>query len=428
LNFARLNHILIPDTKADRDRLRGTRIGRYLMRPAFHVYQAFSSEGRALFVLSLLAGVAGLDVQRLQNYWLWSVLCGLLVASLCVRRWFRLPDVSMRVEAPRRVMAGEQLELRILVHNASDQDFHHLRIERPILPWDGTWTDASPRIEELPRDGECSLTTHARFVARGPHHLDALFIQALVPGRLAQGPGVPSNGVRFMVVPRLANVSDLRLPRAQRSQPGGTALVSNAGDSLEVCGVRPYVPGDPIRDLHAVTWARLGSPAVRIYQQEAFTRVALVVDTSAHTYGEEHFEAALSLAAGVSAHLARGNVRVSVTLSGELHDPVLLGAGYGSLDRVLDMYAAAKPTGEFASEALEIRLKPELERISCALLIALEWDDSRRQLVHALRARGVSVRSFIVGPRDARPPEVGIERDDRFVPLRSILEAEELRL
>ncbi len=428
MNLARLNHILIPDTKADRDRLRRTRLGRYVMRPVFRCYLALSQEGRAALLLCLLAGVAGLDISRLQNYWLASLLFGALTASLCVRPWFRLNGVSVHVETPKRVMVGEELELRLHFRSRSERSVHHLRCERPILPWDGSWIDGAPCVETLEMNGETWRTTHARFVARGPHHLDSIFVAALLPGRLAQGPTLQTNGVRFTVVPRMARVAELGLPGAQRSQPGGSALVSNAGDSLEVCGVRPYVPGDPIRDLHAVTWARLGSPAVRVYQQESFTRLSLIVDTNTHANPESHFEAGLSLAAGVSAHLARGEVRVAVTLTGEQHDPLLLGAAQSDVDRVLDLCAIAQPGTPFSAEATLIRIKPELERLSCAFLIALDWDDERQKLVALLRSSGIPVRVWIVSSSEDPVDGAPLGREERRVSVESILRDELLHL
>ena len=101
MNFARLNHILIPATKRERDVLRKGRL-RWLIRPASFLHGALSQEGRALSLLLLLIAVAGLDVGVTQVYLLFSALTGTLVASFAIRPFFRLPGASIRVHAPPR--------------------------------------------------------------------------------------------------------------------------------------------------------------------------------------------------------------------------------------------------------------------------------------------------------------------------------------
>ena len=74
---------------------------------------------------------------------------------------------------------------------------------------------------------------------------------------------VASAGVHFLVVPRVATVARLELPSSHRYQPGGVALASEAGESREIAGVRPYRSGDPVRDLHVRIWARVRGPRRR---------------------------------------------------------------------------------------------------------------------------------------------------------------------
>ena len=82
MNFARLNHILIPGTKTGRDRLREKWILRILLAPIASTYLALSHEGRALLLFSIGAGFAGLDVARSQSHVLWALLFSLVGASI----------------------------------------------------------------------------------------------------------------------------------------------------------------------------------------------------------------------------------------------------------------------------------------------------------------------------------------------------------
>ena len=225
MNLARLNHVLIPGTKAGRDQLRRRPLGR-IVEPFVKTYYAFSPVGRAVFLFALVAAFSGLDVQRSQNSTLWAVLFSLLVATLAVRRLFTLTGVEIKVVGPERVMAGRNAHFEICLQNRSDRSFHDIHIAAPFLPWDGSWTRPRASLAELgPGEGH-RLTLSARFEARGQHELDSFSASALVPLRLAQGPRLASAGTRFIVVPRVAPILPLELPRSARCQPSGMALAS----------------------------------------------------------------------------------------------------------------------------------------------------------------------------------------------------------
>jgi hypothetical protein len=246
INFARWNHILIPSSKADRDRFRRSRFGR-VVGPFGWLYGAFTEEGRVLAVASVVVGAFGVDVQATEVYLLWSALAALLVASVLLARLYRLVGVRLEVSCPRRVTVGDALGFTVLVHNdgAGARDRFAVRVGGPFLPWDGTWTAPSPRLAVL-RAGEVArVEAAARFSQRGEHHLDAFTAAALVPLGLAQGRGAASAGTKFLVVPRIAPVVRLTTPPGTRYQPGGVALASKTGESMDLLGVRPYRPGDP---------------------------------------------------------------------------------------------------------------------------------------------------------------------------------------
>ena len=117
-------------------------------------------------------------------------------------------------------------------------------------------------------------------------------------------------------------------------------------------------PGDPVRDLHASTWARIGVPHVRKYQQEYFTPVGVVVDTDRTTAGETQFEAALSLAAGVLVHLSRGEALIDLLVLGDQVHPLALGRNLGFLNQALDLLACIVPEAPLSVEALQARMNP----------------------------------------------------------------------
>jgi hypothetical protein len=122
VNFARLNHILIPTSREGRDRFRRSLIGR-LFGPTRWLYDALSDEGRALALLTLFVGMMSLEVATTQTYLLWSSLFAALAGAVMVRPAFRLRAVELRLDAPARVPVGEPLRVALTLVNGSER--HH---------------------------------------------------------------------------------------------------------------------------------------------------------------------------------------------------------------------------------------------------------------------------------------------------------------
>jgi len=223
-------------------------------------------------------------------------------------------------------------------------------------------------------------------------------------------------------VPRVARVTSVSTPSGRRHQPGGVAGASRTGDASDLAGVRPYRPGDPPRDLHARSWARHGSPMVRQYQEEYFTRVGVVVDTDSSARSPEHLEAALSLSAGIIAQLCRGEAVVDVLVTGQHAERLSLGRNLASLERALDVLASVEGLPGFAAGRLLGQLGPHLGRLSSLVLVALDWDEARAAFVAAIEAQAVAVAVFVVGDLPQHTPRV------RSVALAAIQRGQEITL
>jgi uncharacterized protein (DUF58 family) len=405
LNLARLNHILLPSTKAGRDRARRSLLVRSL-GPAIWVYTALSEEGRVALLLSALIGALGLEVQTTQIYVLWSVLASLLLSSLAARRAFALgPKVRLEVSLPRRVAVGDEVRFSLAVINDGARGYDRVRLRGPMLPWDGAYAGGRPPDRSLPAGSTARFSVIARFSERGEHHLDPFRAHALAPLGLAQGKGVEGQGSRALVVPRIARLRSLETPRVERHQPGGVAMASKTGESMELLGVRPYRPGDPIRDLHARSSARAGVPIVREYQQEYFSRFGVLIDTD-RSADPAALEAALSLAAGIVAHLSRGEALVDLLVVGDALHPLTLGRSLGFLDQALDLLALVTPGAPLDPATLLPRLGPHLGRLSCVVFVSLGWDAPRSALVAQL-SRQVACRAILVSQEtvpEGNPP------------------------
>jgi uncharacterized protein (DUF58 family) len=391
IDFARLNYILIPKKKEDIDRFRSSRAGRaasLFMR----VFGSLTEEGRTLLIVGVLVGAISLDVKRTTSYVLFACLFGLVVASLVAARGLVLKGARVRVDAPRRITVGESAIFTVTC-NGMREASGSARFRGPFLPWDGTWVMRAPTESAVDAGGTARAEMSAKFVARGEHHLDGFTAAAIAPLGLAVGPRISTETTKIMVVPRVANVVRLPIVIATRHQPGGVALASSRGESRDLLGVRPYRPGDPLRDLHAKSWARIGEPVVREYQQEYFTRVGVVLDTD--TRDPEILEAAVELAAGIIAHLARGEALVDVLVVGDRVHELTLGRSLGYLDQALDMLATVERGPPLRAEDVSRRLRPYLDRLSSVVVISLAGGE-RMMVEKTIEARGVRCTTIVL--------------------------------
>ena len=400
MNFARLNHILIPTTKKERDRVRQSKSGRLLMR-MFSWLLHFSDEGRWTVLLWMVSGAVSLNVGTTQFFYLFSGLTALLISSLVLARGYRLNQVILQVDSPRRIAVGEPVTFGLSLVNGSDETYRALRIHLPFLPWDGKWIKRPEGVTSLRGHRTARRDATAVFSTRGAHHLDMFHATMLLPLGLSNGPAIHSRGVRFLVVPRIARIEHLSLPLTSRYQPGGVALASATGESRELVGIRTYRPGDPIRDLHAPSWARLGEPVVREYRQEYFTRIGIVVDTDETVSSEREFEAALSLAAGLVSHLSRGEALIDLVVFGDEVHKLVLGRHLGFLDQALDLLACAKKTAPWSLTRLQRGTAAHLGQLSAVLFVTTTWDVKRQGFGHFVTASGVGFRAFRVSEDSA---------------------------
>jgi uncharacterized protein (DUF58 family) len=402
LNFARLNHILIPGTKEGRDHFRESLPSRICLQPLASLYFSLTDTGRGLLLLTAIAMLLGLDVIRGENYILWAFTFSLLLGSLLFRFLLKLADTRIEVGGPRRVVVGADAQFQVTIFNEGDRILHSLQILRPFLPWDGHWISGDGSMAELQPGERRTLEIRGRFIERGYHHIDSFSVAGLMPLGLARGPAIASSGTRFIVVPRIARVAEILLTQSARHQVGGVALASRTGESMELAGLRDYESGDRIRDLHARSWARIGEPQVRVYQQEYFLRVGVVLDTDAEYADETLLESLVSLAAGALLHLIRSESLVDLFLPDDGEHPLAINRGLGSFDRALDGLAEVKLAAPFKGGTPSRALHPDFSSLSALLFITPAWDETRNQWMERIRSNGVNCRAIVVS--DTPPP------------------------
>jgi uncharacterized protein (DUF58 family) len=231
---------------------------------------------------------------------------------------------------------------------------------------------------------------------------------------------------RLLVRPRTVAVSTLR----RRDRWGGLdrALAGLTEDPARFAGVREYVPGDPLRRIHARTSARLGRPMVKRFEPSRDREVLLALDVQTGSgpawdisVDDDEVEGLFVVAASVARSLAGEGAAfglAAAAYSGAVrrfaHLPV--SSAPGQLERVLDLLArlSSEPSAAFeqllavvariarpGTTVLVISARDprpfaaslrRLERLGCAVVVLACGRDAPAAVAVA-RAAGLAARS-----------------------------------
>jgi len=388
--------------------------------------ERLTATGLVLGVLTVLAGTFGLDTQANLAHMLFSIgTCFLLVDALAVNLLrLRAPQLAARRHLPDFVTVGESARYRVEIWNQGSKPASACGLAEELgQPW--------PSAEALAGFQDAVVTNRFDRRVGYPAFVDMLRrlrtleigranVPQLLPGQrtvvdLAVAPiarglatfqrlSVVLTGPLGLVevrvpaavekgkLPVLPDRTPVELPPAATHrliQPGGIALAQHVGDSEEFRSLRDYRPGDPLRSIHWRSFARMGKPIVREFQEEFFSRHALVLDTSAPYPFAPAFEKAVSMAAWLIARPRNAESLLDLVFVGDRVHRLTAGRSLGSNDMLLRVLATLVPTNADSIGPLLTTLERHADQVASIIAIFLCWDDARRKAVQRLLARGI---------------------------------------
>ena len=383
----------------------------YLYRALRRIWrERFTARGRFVFVLCFALGVAGVDTRGTLVYQLFGLAFGpLAVAALLALR--RAPRVRLVGALPRRLTAGRTVSVGVRAETNGSVPSGPL-----VLSWFGpdrfgkgvrvepgdSFLDAAPG-----RPGHARLEITAQ--RRGRYVVPGLGVSGTDPlGLLATRRSSRQPAQAMLAYPRFFQMERLELPTGRRYQPGGIPLASSLGDENEFISTREYRRGDPLRKIHWRSWARRGAPVVKEYQEEYFSRIALVLDTFVprrpRRDERRSFEAAISVLASVADHFSRSENVVDIFAAGPDVYQVSAGRSLAYLENVLDVLACLEPCHEPPFDRVGPQLHEKLGQLTTVIAVVLDWDGEREMFLHGLRDLGVAVRTYVVHAGPTRRP------------------------
>lgn len=344
-------------------------------------------------VTSTILGFSSIDVPI---YLIACATAALLLTGVFLSLFFR-PKVDAIRRLPKHVRAGETIKYDITIINPSPQPARYLKVEEIGLPPElKTYPLNSPGFKFIPGKSETELSLSLECSKRGVYRLAPLAISSAYPSGLVKAIRRAGPEQSLMIYPNFKHLSDFPLPTSRRYQPGGLYMTSEVGDSTEFLCTREYQEGDNIRDIHWASWARTGKPVIKVFQEEFFVRLALLLDSEVRGENDQAFEAGISLAASVADVLSRQEYIIDIFAAGEKIYRFQAGRSLAHFDNILQILACITHAPRVKMNPVREALAPEAGSLSALVCILMDWDEERRNLVRSLNSLGLATRSIVV--------------------------------
>jgi uncharacterized protein (DUF58 family) len=385
----------------------------------------------------IIAGAVGADIENTVLYQSFSLLLALLLLALTSSLFFRA-NFSAARSLPRLGTACQPLRYSVQIKNLTTKTqagltlMEELTDPRPTFQeWSAFQMAEGRRVSpfrvaqrrrrnpfrlatlkeaEVPSisaDGETGTYVEILPLRRGILHFTSLILARPDPLGIFRGFRKISAPQTVLILPKRYPIPPVALPGALRYQEGGVALAANIGRSEEFVALREYRHGDPLRHIHWRSWAKVGKPIVKEFEDEFFVRHALVLDTFDNEPNSELLEEAVSVAASFACTVLTQESLLDLLFVGNQSYCFTAGRGLGHPDQMLEILATVKNCGDKKFESLEQLVLNHVAAVSGCICVLQRWDDARQKLVKKLRALDIPLLVLVVVHPGGKKPAAG---------------------
>jgi uncharacterized protein (DUF58 family) len=401
--------------------------------------QRLTSAGWLVFGGLMAAGVFGIDTRQTLAYQLFSLLLALLLLAI-ISSWFIRVRLTAQRHLPRFATVGEPLCYRIQVQNHTGQlqselilrdnvrlhppSFEaFLRAKEPGYK-KRNWFDnfvgyprwawlmyinkgaeiAEQRLPAIPlstkttdlaaKGLEVKMTLTP--LRRGYVDFTRMTFAISEPLGLFNRLYHVDSPESFLVLPKRYSVGHISLSGSRKYQRGGVHLAMSVGDAEEFVSLREYRPGDPLRHIHWKSWAKVGKPIVKEFQEEFFVRHALILDTFIEQADDELFEAAVSVAASFASAPRSHEVLLDLMFVGTEAYCFTSGRGLAQVDQLLEVLAGIEACLDQPFSQLYPLVMEHAASLSGCVCVLLNWDDARQHLIESLNQAQIPLLVIVV--------------------------------
>lgn len=403
----------------------------------------FTPAGWLVLAAIFATGLAAVDTETLAVYQGFVLLLLLLVSAM-VFSWFYRIRFSATRHLPRFGTAGKAFTYRVRIKNltpkiqrdltllenpadprpsfqewlarqlAEEKKVRSLRLSRPQQRYNpfriATLENAA--VPPIPPQGEVETQIAVTPLRRGLFRFAGLTLSRTDPFGLFRAFAKIPAPETMLILPKRYPLPEIILPGTTRFHQGGVALASNVGQSDEFVSLREYRRGDPLRRIHWRSWARIGKPIVREFEDEFFARYAMVLDTFSDEPFSEPFEEAVSVAASFACAIRTQESLLDLLFVGAQAYCFTTGRGLAHVDQMLEILASVRVCTDKPFETLETLALNHADAVSGCICILLSWNEPRRRFVKKLKALDIPVRVVVIlADKPSKPLDPGPMQD-----------------
>lgn len=412
----------------------------------------FTAAGKLVFIGIIVAACMGVDTNRAVAYQAFAFLALLMLLSMVASRYSK-PCFSLRRSLPRHGSVGDVVNYTVTLLNLESRlqrslsYIEELKDPRPTLDEFATTVEPKEKernavdrffkfyrwswildrnlrgvVEEqeapaIPAGGRAELKLSLNPIRRGILQLEGGTIACPDPFGLYRSMVTSSHPDKILILPRRYPLPPFDLPGSMRYQQGGVALASSVGESEEFASLRDYRHGDPIRRIHWKSWAKVGRPIVKEFQDEFFVRHALILDTFCEAAHSETFEEAVSIAASLACTIDTQDSLLDLLFVGPQAYCFTAGRGLAHSQQMLEILASVETCSNKVFESLDHLVIQHAASVSGCICIFIAWDEERQQLLKKLQGLDIPTKIFLITESSAPridPAELNLSRDDSF--------------
>ena len=274
-------------------------------------------------------------------YKFFTVILSITVLCFFFNFYYR-PQVKCSRILPDLVEAKTDQSYKIILENISRKKIFNPRVREII------WTvylnykkDHNSSDIILPGETITNEVT-VSFSKRGVYKSKGIRVSSNYPYNLFNWRRAYIQKASVIVFPSYQRLETFDLPMIRKFQPGGISLTSNVGDSTEFFGTREYSYGDNPRHIHWKSWAKLGKPVIKEFQEEYFVRLAMILDTQTKNHNE--FEESLSFATSIADFLSRKDYIIDIFATGNEIYHFQSGRALAHFENILELMACLEPS------------------------------------------------------------------------------------
>jgi uncharacterized protein (DUF58 family) len=201
----------------------------------------------------------------------------------------------------------------------------------------------------------------------------------------------------MLVLPRRYPLPAVSLPGGAAFKISGETNTNAIGTSGEFVGLRDYRPGDPLRQIHWKSWARIGQPIVKELEDTFYPRYGLVLDTLSTGRDDRSFEEAVSVAASFAAEIDTNESLLDLMFVKNEAHIVTAGRGVERAEKLLEVLAGVTPCRSGDLKALAALVLQHRDDLTSCVVVLNGWDEVRAELLRQLDLGGVACVPIIIG-------------------------------